>query len=107
MIKESGEESENCGGFSPREMLPMAVATSIDALAVGVIFAAMGCGFTSGFTKNIIFDISVIGIITFAISVIGVKVGSVFGTRYKQKAEIAGGIILILLGLKIFVQHFV
>lgn len=108
MIKESGEdECCNCGDFSFKAMFPLAVATSIDALAVGVTFAAKNCNFTSTFTQNILFNIVVIGITTFIISVIGVKIGNVFGSRYKQRAEIAGGVILILIGLKMFIEHFI
>lgn len=80
-----------------REMLPLAIATSIDALAVGVTFAFI--------QVRIIPAISFIGIITFLLSVIGVKIGNIFGTRYKSKAELAGGIILILMGLKILLEH--
>jgi len=107
MIRESGEEDCGCCDFSPRAMLPLAVATSIDALAVGVTFAALKCNFTSPYTNNIIFNIIIIGITTFLISIAGVKIGNVFGTRYKKRAEIAGGMILILIGLKIFIEHFI
>lgn len=107
MIRESGEESCENADFSPKAMLPLAVATSIDALAVGVTFAALGCNFISTFTKNIIFNVIIIGITTFIISVAGVKIGNVFGTRYKKKAEITGGVILILIGIKIFAEHFI
>lgn len=107
MIKESGEET--CGNcdFSFKAMIPLAVATSIDALAVGVTFAALGCSFSAKFTLNIIFDITLIGITTFVISVLGVVIGNVFGAKYKKNAEIVGGVILILIGLKIFVEHFI
>ncbi len=98
MIKESlsndGEKSDSSLDF--RTMLVLAVATSIDALAVGVTFAFLDV--------NIAFSASVIGIITFAISVLGVKIGNVFGARYKARAEFAGGVILILLGLKILLE---
>jgi len=107
MIKESGEDECCCADFSFKVMLPLAVATSIDALAIGVTFAAKNCNFTSTLTKNIIFNIIIIGITTFVISVIGVKIGNVFGSRYKKRAEIAGGAILILIGLKMFVEHFI
>lgn len=105
MIKESlggdDEESSSSAG-----MLALAVATSIDALAVGVTFAALGCKFAGDFTENIFFNVVTIGLTTFVISMAGVKIGSVFGTKYKKKAEIAGGVILILIGLRMFVSHF-
>ena len=75
----------------------MAVDTSIDALAVGVSFAFL--------SVNIGAAVSFIGVITFALSMVGVKVGSLFGAKYKSKAELAGGIILILMGLKILLEH--
>ena len=78
-------------------MLPLAVATSIDALAVGVSFAVL--------RVSIIPAVSLIGITTLVISMAGVKIGSVFGIRFKAKAELAGGIILILIGLKILLEH--
>lgn len=78
-------------------MLPLALATSIDALAVGVSFAFL--------QVNIVPAVSFIGITTFALSMIGVKIGNVFGTRFKSKAELAGGIILVLIGLKILLGH--
>ena len=81
----------------PAHMLPLAFATSIDALAVGVSFAFLGV--------RIIPAVSFIGITTFAISLVGVKVGNVFGTRFKSQAELAGGIILLLIGLKILLEH--
>jgi putative Mn2+ efflux pump MntP len=80
-----------------RDMLLLAIATSIDALAVGVTFAFLDV--------NIIPAISFIAVVTFTLSAIGVKVGNVFGTRYKSKAEIVGGVILILLGIKILFEH--
>lgn len=78
-------------------LLLLAVATSIDALAVGVSFAFL--------SVNIGAAVSFIGVITFALSMVGVKVGSLFGAKYKSKAELAGGIILILMGLKILLEH--
>ena len=75
----------------------LAVATSIDALAMGVTFAFLNV--------NIIPAISFIGVVTFTCSAIGVKIGNVFGLKYKSKAEIAGGVILILLGCKILIEH--
>ena len=78
-------------------MLVLAVATSIDALAVGVTFAFL--------QVSLIPAVSTIGIITFVISVLGVKIGNVFGMKYKSKAEFAGGVILILIGGKILMEH--
>lgn len=101
MIRESlsKEEEEECpdASLSVKAMLPMAVATSIDALAVGVGFAFL--------SVNIGAAVSFIGVITFVLSMIGVKVGSLFGAKYKSKAELAGGVILILMGLKILLEH--
>jgi putative Mn2+ efflux pump MntP len=83
--------------LKPAKMLPLALATSIDALAVGVSFAFL--------QVNIIPAISFIGIITLVLSMAGVKIGNAFGTKFKSKAELAGGIILILIGLKILLEH--
>ena len=80
-----------------KEMLLLALATSIDALAVGITFAFLD--------TPIIEAIAIIGCTTFALSILGVVVGNFFGTRYKKKAEIAGGVILILIGLKILLEH--
>ncbi|MBQ4639809.1 MAG: manganese efflux pump [Clostridia bacterium] len=101
MIREafSGGEEEADAALSVRAMLPMAVATSIDAMAVGVTFA-----FTGTYV-NIWVSVMIIGVTTCLLSMIGVKVGSVFGARYEKKAEILGGVILILLGLKILLEH--
>lgn len=102
MIKEalSNEEEEADASLAPKKMLILAIATSIDAFAVGVSFACLEIG------TLIIPAVLFIGIITCGLSMVGVKVGNVFGTKYKAKAEIAGGIILILLGVKIILQHF-
>ena len=99
MIREalSGEEEEHDASFSFRTMLPLAVATSIDALAVGISFAFLGV--------DILSAASIIGITTFVLSGVGVYVGNVFGAKYKSKAEIVGGIVLILIGLKILLEH--
>ena len=78
-------------------MIVLAVATSIDALAVGITFAFL--------SVNIFLAISIIGIITFIISAIGVKIGNVFGDKYEKKAEITGGVILILIGVNILLEH--
>lgn len=108
MIKEALEDEEECCkcGFEPKQMIPLAVATSIDALAVGVTFAGKA-GFGGRMTSNIFFDIIIIGITTFLISALGIKIGNLFGTKYKKKAEIAGGIVLIGLGIKFFASHFI
>lgn len=102
MIKEalSGEEEEADASLAPKKMLILAIATSIDAFAVGVSFACLEIG------SLIIPAVLFIGIITCILSMAGVKVGNVFGTKYKAKAEIAGGVILILLGIKIILEHF-
>ena len=99
MIKESFGEAEevNCS-FCPRAMLPMAVATSIDALAVGVTFALLP-------DVNVTAAVSFIGVITFTLSAVGVYVGHLFGARFKSKAELTGGIVLILMGTKILLEH--
>ena len=83
--------------LTPRHMLPLAIATSIDALAVGVSFAFLGAGIAPA--------ASLIGIITLVISALGVKVGGVFGERFKSKAELTGGCILVLIGVKILLEH--
>ena len=100
MIREalSGEEEEvNCS-FCFRAMLPLAIATSIDALAVGVTFAAMDIG------SKIVFAVIFIGVVTFLLSAIGVKIGNLFGMKFKSKAELFGGIVLVLMGIKIFLE---
>ena len=102
MIKESlsKEEEKADDSLSFKTMLLLAIATSIDAFAVGVSFAFMNIG------SLIVPAVLFIGVITFTLSMIGVKVGNVFGTKYKAKAEFAGGVILILLGVKILLEHF-
>ena len=98
MIRESREDEEclDCS-FSFRAMLPLAVATSIDALAVGVTFAFL--------QVDIVPAVAFIGVTTFALSALGTWVGGVFGSRFKGKAEFAGGLILILMGTKILLEH--
>lgn len=104
MLREafSKEEAEACGcseaDFSAKTMLVMAVATSIDALAVGISLAMAG-------DVNILAAASLIGVTTFLLSALGVKVGSIFGSRFEKKAEAAGGVILIFLGVKILLEH--
>lgn len=100
MIREafSKEEETSSDSLAFREMLLLAVATSIDALAVGVTFAFLP-------DIPIIPAVSFIGIITFLLSAAGMKIGNVFGIRYKSKAELAGGVILVLIGSKILIEH--
>ena len=90
-------EEEADASLDVKTMFLLAVATSIDALAIGITFAFL--------KVNIIPAVCFIGIVTFIISFAGVKIGNVFGARYKNKAEIVGGVILILLGLKILLEH--
>ena len=94
----SKEEEESDSSLAFGVMLTMAVATSIDALAVGVGFAALG-------NVNIWLAVGLIGVITFVLSAVGMKIGSVFGAKYKSLAEGAGGVVLILIGLKILLEH--
>ena len=98
MIRESRSESEELNdSFGPKAMLPLAVATSIDALAVGVTFAFL--------QVQIAPAVAFIGVITFALSYLGVKLGNVFGAKYKSRAELFGGVVLILMGAKILLEH--
>ena len=98
MIYESFKKDEDDnGGFSLKEIFVLAVATSIDALAVGITFAFL--------QVNIAISVSLIGIITFVLSGCGVFIGHKFGEKYKSKAEFTGGLILILIGLKILLEH--
>ncbi|MBR5550589.1 MAG: manganese efflux pump [Muribaculaceae bacterium] len=104
MIKESLEKDDDCkcnkkgkDGFGFATMFTLAVATSIDALAIGVTFAF--------FKVAIIPAIITIGITTFLFSIVGLKIGNIFGCKYKSQAELFGGVILILIGLKILLEH--
>lgn len=100
MIRESfSKNEEDCceADLSLKSMFPLAIATSIDALAVGVTLAFLNA--------DIVPAVSIIGIITLVLSMTGVKIGSVFGVKYKSRAELTGGIILILIGLKILLEH--
>lgn len=99
MVREalSKEEEPADASMSPGKMFPLAVATSIDALAVGVGFAFL--------EVHIWLAALFIGVVTFLLSAAGVKVGSLFGAKYKSRAELCGGVILILLGLKILLEH--
>ena len=98
MVKESfsKEEEDVDASMSPKTMFLLAIATSIDALAVGVSFAFL--------QVQIFWAVLFIGVVTFVLSAVGVKVGSVFGTKYKSKAELVGGIVLILIGVKILLD---
>ena len=104
MLKEAFEKEEceccndNNGDFGAKTMFVMAIATSIDALAIGVSMALAG-------NVNIWIAIALIGITTCVTSALGVKIGNVFGAKFEKKAQAAGGIILILLGLKILLEH--
>lgn len=101
MIREAfGEEEENSretAQFDWRHMLPLAVACSIDAFAVGVSFAFM--------QVNIWFSVIVIGVVTGAFSAAGLYIGRVFGARWQKPAQIAGGAVLVLIGLKVLLEH--
>ena len=98
MIRESRKKTEEMNAsFRPSVMLPLAVATSIDALAIGVTFAFL--------QVNIVYAVGFIGVTTFLLSAVGVKIGNVFGLKFKSKAEIAGGVVLILMGVKILLEH--
>ena len=102
MLKEALEKGECCStasaDLSVKTMFVMAVATSIDALAVGISLAMAGL-------ENIFLAVLLIGAMTCALSALGVKIGNAFGCKYEKKAQIAGGVILILLGLKILLEH--
>lgn len=99
MIKESfGDDEENRNDdVSFKTMIVLAIATSIDALAIGITFAFLNV--------NLVLAISLIGIITFILSVFGTKIGNRFGNKYEKKAEFLGGVILVLLGIKILLEH--
>lgn len=99
MLREafSKDEEELDGSFSLKSMLPLAIATSIDALAVGVTFAFLNVQIAPA--------VSFIGVITFALAAVGVKLGNIFGEKYKSKAEFVGGVVLIIMGVKILLEH--
>lgn len=106
MIREAvGEEEENTcenTGIDLKELFMLAIATSIDALAVGVSFGTMG----DKLRLSIGLSVILIGCTTFVISVAGVIIGNIFGSKYRTKAEIVGGVILILTGIKVVVEHY-
>ena len=101
MIKEAilNKEDKKDDSLKVKGMLILAIATSIDALAAGITFAF--------FNVNIVLSCTLIGVITSVISMIGVKIGNVFGNKYEKKAQILGGVILILLGVKILLEHLI
>ena len=97
-IKEwNAEDKQEEDKLDIKELFILAVATSIDALAVGITFAFL--------SVNIWSAISIIGVTTFILSLIGVVIGNKFGSKYKSKAELVGGIILVLMGIKILLEH--
>ncbi len=101
MIKDSfgHDDGAPCGDIrlTPKKMLPLALATSIDALAIGVSFASL--------QVDLLPAVGFIGLVTLVLSAIGVKIGNLFGLRYRTKAELIGGIILVVIGLKILLEH--
>ena len=107
MIKESFEKEEEeecdcgCDGYAFKTMFVMAIATSIDALAAGISLAMD----LNGNNTYAFIAVAFIGIITFTLSAVGVKIGNIYGAKFKSKAEFAGGAILILLGVKILLEH--
>ena len=96
-VSRGGEAEELDCSFSPRAMLPLAVATSIDALAVGVTFAFL--------KVDIVPAVLFIGVTTFVLSAVGTKIGAAFGVRFKSRADLAGGLVLMGMGVKILVEH--
>lgn len=106
MIREAFGDEENesfdCGKIDFKELLMLAIATSIDALAVGVTFGTMGDKLYLSIGTAVV----MIGVTTFVISLAGVFIGNAFGIRYKSKAEIVGGIILIVIGIKVVLEHY-
>ena len=102
MLKEAFSKECDCednnADMSAKTMFVMAVATSIDALAVGISLAMAG-------NVNIVLAVALIGITTCALSALGVKIGNLFGSRFEKKAQVAGGVILVLLGVKILLEH--
>ncbi len=103
MIKESfeKEDEEQCDSYGFKTMFVMAIATSIDALAAGISLAMD----LKGNNTYAFIAVAFIGVITFTLSAVGVKIGNIYGAKFKSKAEFAGGLILILLGIKILLEH--
>ena len=109
MLREafSKEEEKTEPGFNAKTMFMMAIATSIDALAVGITFVAVPVSIiTASIFINTAIACIIIFVTTFIFSAAGVRVGNIFGSRFKSKAEAAGGIVLVLIGLKILLEHF-
>ena len=108
MIKEAlSSDEETSSGFDVKTMFMMAIATSIDALAVGITFVAVPVKvFNTSRILNVLFAVIVIGVVTFIISMIGVKIGSIFGDRFKSGAEIMGGTILLFIGFRTLITYF-
>lgn len=108
MVRDAfSKEEEASASLDFKTMLLMAVATSIDALAVGITFACVPIRIAeAGAVVNTLIAVCMIGATTFALSCAGVKIGNVFGMRYRAKAVLIGGVILILIGLKILLEHF-
>ncbi|MBR7071636.1 MAG: manganese efflux pump [Clostridia bacterium] len=110
MIREAllEDEEQADAGLDWKTMFWMAIATSIDALAIGITFACVPLRLVAanGWT-NLLIGVGVIGVITCVLSCIGVKIGNVFGTQYRARAELFGGVILIGIGLKVLVEHFI
>ena len=102
MLKEAFGKCDECenqdADLSVKTMFVMAIATSIDAMAVGISLAMAG-------NVNIYLAVALIGVVTFLMSALGVKIGNVFGSRFEKKAQLAGGVILVLLGVKILLEH--
>ena len=104
MLREAFSKECDCGccgedaDLSVKTMFVMAVATSIDALAVGISLAMAG-------NVNIVLAVALIGVVTFLLSGLGVRIGNIFGSRFEKKAQLAGGVILVLLGTKILLEH--
>ncbi len=108
MLREglNGKEEALDGDLSPGTMFGLAVATSIDALATGIAFAAMGAADTAAKgPSGILAAVAFIGASTFVFSAAGVRIGNVFGSRYGKRAETVGGLVLIAIGLKILLEH--
>ncbi len=107
MLKEAFSKGCDCedhdADLSAKTMFVMAIATSIDALAVGISLSMAGLPLTG--TQGIFMAVALIGVVTFVMCAIGVKIGNIFGSRFEKKAQAAGGVILILLGLKILLEH--
>jgi putative Mn2+ efflux pump MntP len=103
----SSEEERARAGFDVKTMFILAVATSIDALAVGITFVAVPVSIVSGSALlNTLLGCLIITFTTFVISSVGVRIGNIFGTRFRSGAEAVGGVVLILIGVKILLEHF-